>query len=173
MVEAIEAIESRRSIRRFSKRMPPREAIERICRAGSFAADGLGGQPCRAVAVTQPEKIGRLSRLNASFTSRPEHDPFYGAPVVIVVFAQSDDDTCVEDGSLVIGNMMLAAHALGLGSCWIHRAREEFETDEGRALCAAWGIDDTYRGIGHCIVGYPDGKAPRARPRRDDFLIWA
>ncbi len=170
-MEVLEAIESRRSLRRFRPQLPDRALIERVCRAGSFAADGLGRQPCRAVVITDADTRERLSRLNASFTSHPHHDPFYGAPVVIVVLAQADDDTRVEDGSLVIGNMLLAAHALGLGACWIHRAREEFESEEGKEMLRAWGIEGAYVGVGHCILGYPDGPLPRSRPRRGDFAI--
>ena len=102
-----------------------------------------------------------------------ESDPFYGAPTVLVVLAAKDRPTCVEDGSLVMGNLMNAAYAVGVGSCWIHRAREVFDSPEGKALLKKWGIEGDYVGVGHCILGYPaDGAAPEAKPRKEDYVVY-
>lgn len=140
---------------------------------GFYAADGAGRQPCRVVAVVDRAARDELSRLNASFTRHPGRDPFYGAPVVLVVLAPRDDETRVYDGSLVMASLMLAAHARGLGSCWIHRAREEFESPAGAKLLNRWGIEGDWEGIAHCALGYPAGPLPAARPRREGMLTWA
>jgi nitroreductase len=97
-------------------------------------------------------------------------DPFYGAPAVLVVLADKSKSTAVYDGSLVMENLMLAAHALGLGSCWIHRAKEEFESVEGKEMLRSWGIEGDYEGIGHCIIGYQAGPTPETRPRKKDYV---
>ena len=99
-------------------------------------------------------------------------DPFYGAPVVLVVLADKSRPTHVYDGSLVMGNLMNAAHALGVGSCWIHRAKEEFESEEGQALLKKWGIEGDYEGIGHCVLGYPKNLLPQAKPRKENFVYY-
>lgn len=109
--------------------------------------------------------------MNASILGNPAAHPFYGAPVVCVVFADTNVNTWVEDGSLVIGNMMAAAHSLGLGSCWIHRARQEFESAEGKALMKKWGVSENYAGIGHCILGYAAQEPAPAKPRKADFIV--
>ncbi len=99
-------------------------------------------------------------------------DPFYGAPVVLVVLAEKDWPTHVYDGSLVMGNLMLAAHTEGIGSCWIHRAKEEFESEEGKQILSDLGVTGEYEGIGHCILGYPDEEIEEAKPRKDDYVFW-
>lgn len=100
-----------------------------------------------------------------------DSDPFYGAPTVVAVFADSRRETCVEDGSLVMGNLMNAAFSLGVDSCWIHRAREVFQTKEGKALMKKWGLGEEYIGIGNCILGYGDKPLPQAKPRKEGFVI--
>ena len=124
------------------------------------------------VAVTDRALRDRLSAMNAEVIGDPGRDPFYGAPVVLVVLAPRDQANRVYDGSLVMGNLMLAAHALGLGSCWIHRAREEFDTPEGKAILAELGVEGDYEGIGHCILGYP-ADVPAAKPRNDGRVFYA
>lgn len=167
MNEVIKAIKERRSIRSFKSDPVEKEKLDQIIEAGLYAASGMGEQAVITVAVTDKEIRDRLSDANAKIGGFPEGmDPFYGAPAVLVVLADKTRATAVYDGSLVMGNMMLAAHTLGLGSCWIHRAKEEFEMDEYKALLSELGIDGEYEGIGHCVVGYKDGATPEAAERK-------
>ena len=99
-------------------------------------------------------------------------DPFYGAPVVLIVLADKNIGTHIYDGSLVMGNLMLAAHSLGIGSCWIHRAKEEFSSPEGKEILREIGIDGEYEGIGHCVLGYIDGSIPQAAPRKGNYIYF-
>ena len=172
MNEVIRAIEERRSVRAYTDEMPPRELVGQVVEAGLWAASGMNTQGPVIVAVTDQALRDRLSAMNAEIMGRPGTDPFYGAPVVLVVLAPREAPNRVYDGSLVMGNLMLAAHALGLGSCWIHRAREEFDTPEGRAILADLGVEGDYEGIGHCVLGYP-AEAPAPRPRREGRVFYA
>ena len=173
MNEVIQAMKTRRSIRKFKSDMPAKEQIDQIIEAGLYAASGRGTQAVITVAVTNQELRDRLSAANCRIGSWDAgFDPFYGAPVVLIVLADKSRPTCVYDGSLVMANMMLAAHALGLGSCWIHRAKEEFETEEYRQLLRELGIQGEYEGIGHCVVGYIEGEAPKAAPRKDGRVFY-
>ena len=172
MNEVIRAMEERRSVRAYTDEVPSTEQIEAVIEAGLWAASGMGQQDPIIVAVTNRELRDRLSAMNAEIIGDPDRDPFYGAPVVLVVLAPRDQRNRVYDGSLVMGNLMLAAHALGLGSCWIHRAREEFDTPEGKAILAELGIEGDYEGIGHCILGYP-AEVPEAKPRREGRVFLA
>lgn len=177
MSELINALLSRRSVKSYRPEMPPMDVIRQICEAGTYAPTGMGAQSPIILAVTDRTLRDRLSRMNLDIimgrglaTSSGHSDPFYGAPVVLVVLARKDAFTRVYDGSLVMGNMLLAAHALGLGACWIHRAKEEFESEEGQAILRELGIDGEYEGIGHCIVGYPDGDPKPQKPRKADYI---
>ncbi len=173
MNEVIQAMKTRRSIRRFKPDMPAKEQMDQIIEAGLYAASGRGTQAVITVAVTNQELRNRLSSANCKIGGwNDDFDPFYGAPVVLIVLADKSRPTFVYDGSLVMGNMMLAAHALGLGSCWIHRAKEEFETEEYRQLLRELGIQGEYEGIGHCVVGYIEGDAPRAAERKDGRVFY-
>ena len=134
MNEIVQAMVTRRSCRQYWDRPVPEELLDQVLLAGTYAANGRGRQAGRIVVLTKKEDITALEKLNAQALGNPEAQPFYGAPVVLVVLADKSVHTAVEDGSLVIGNMLLAAHALGLGACWIHRAREEFESPEGKTL---------------------------------------
>lgn len=163
----LECMETRRSVRAYLPDAVPEEKLDRILRAGLYAASGMGGQSAMILCVTDKTLRDRLMRMNAAVMGAPDKDPFYGAPCVLVVLADRSVPTHVYDGSLVLGNMMLAAHAEGLGSCWIHRAREEFDSDEGKAILRDLGIDGDYEGIGHLIIGYTDGAEPEAKPRRE------
>ncbi|MBQ7098034.1 MAG: nitroreductase [Clostridia bacterium] len=167
----IKELFERRSIRRYKKDMIPKEVLERIVRAGTYAPTGRNLQAPIIIAITNPEVRDRLSKLNASIMGT-DGDPFYGAPVVLVVLADKAVPTYVYDGSLVMGNLMLATHNEGVGSCWIHRAKEEFELPEGKEILKDLGIEGDYEGIGHCIIGYPDGEIPVARPRKDNYVFW-
>ena len=166
---------TRRSVRSYTDEIPPREVIEEICEAGTYAPTGMNRQAPIILAVTNREVRDKLSKLNAAvFGKDNDMDPFYGAPVVLVVLVDTTSAfTWKEDGSLVMGNLLNAAHAKGLGSCWIHRAKEEFESPEGKAILRELGIDDTkYVGIGNCILGYVNGDYPEAKPRKENYVYW-
>ena len=167
----LESMETRRSFRAYLPNAVPEEKLERILRAGLYAASGMGRQSAMILCVTDKALRDRLMRMNAAIMGTPEKDPFYGAPCVLVVLADRSIPTAVYDGSLVLGNMMLAAHAEGLGSCWIHRAREEFDSDEGKAILHDLGVEGDYEGVGHLIVGYADGAEPEAKPRREGRVL--
>lgn len=168
-MDAMENLLTRRSVRRYKPDRVPEEVLDRILRAGTYAATAMGRQSPLILAVTNREIRDRLSRQNAAIMGS-EGDPFYGAPVVLVVLADKAAPTRVYDGSLVLGNLMLAAHAEGLGSCWIHRAREEFESEEGKAILKSLGIQGEYEGIGHLVLGYADGPEPEAAPRKEGYV---
>lgn len=148
--------------------MIPDDIIGKIVEAGTYAATGMGKQSPIIIAVKDKAARDRLSKLNAEIMGT-DIDPFYGAPVVLIILADRSIPTHVYDGSLVMGNLMLAAHALGIGSCWIHRAKEEFERPEGKEILNELGIDGDYDGIGHCILGYVEGDYPEAKPRKDNW----
>lgn len=173
MNEVMKAMKERRSIRSFKPDMPPREALEQIIEAGLYAANGMGKQATMTLAVTNKEVRDRLSAANAKIGGWKEgFDPFYGAPAILIVLADKTWANRVYDGSLVMGNMMLAAHSLGLGSIWIHRAKEEFELPEYQAFLKELGIDGEWEGIGHCAVGYFDGAYPQAAERKPGRVFW-
>lgn len=172
MNEIVQSMLERRSIRRYKPDPVPKEALEQIIAAGTYAASGMGRQSPIIIAVTNRAERDKLSGLNRKIGGWDSgFDPFYGAPAVLIVLARKDCPTYIYDGSLALGNMMLAAHALGLGSCWIHRAKEEFETEEWRKILESLGISGEYEGIGHCIVGYPD-EIKQAAPRKDNRVFF-
>ena len=171
MSDVLETIKSRRSIRKYKSDMVPQDKLEKIIEAGTYAATGMGKQSPIIVAVTNKELRDRLSAMNAKIMG-VNSDPFYGAPVVLIVLADKSRPTYLYDGSLVMGNLMLEAEAQGIGSCWIHRAKEEFESEEGKALLKKWGIEGDYEGIGHCVLGFADGPAPKAAPRKDSYVYY-
>ena len=171
-MDAMANLLTRRSIRSYRPDMLPREVIEKIAEAGTYAPTGMNRQTPIIVAVTNKELRDRMSRLNAAVLDM-DSDPFYGAPVVLVVLAERSAPNHVYDGSLVMANLMLAAHAMGVGSCWIHRAREVFDTDEGKAILRDLGIEGDYEGIGNCILGYTGGEEPQAKPRKENWVYWA
>ena len=174
MNEVIKAMKERRSIRKFKPDMPSKEALEQITEAGLYAASGKNQQPVITIAVTNRALRDKLSDANRRIMGAPEgFDPFYGAPAILIVLADRNRSTTyINDGSLVMGNMMLAAHSLGLGSIWIHRAKEEFDTDEWKQLLKDLGIEGDWEGIGHCAVGFYDGDYPAAPPRKENRVYW-
>lgn len=173
MNEVIKAMKERRSIRKFKTEMPPKADLEQIVEAGLYAANGRGRQAVITIAVTDRELRDKLSAVNNEIMGGPEgNDPFYGAPAILIVLANKEVPTAPYDGSLVMGNLMLAAHSLGLGSIWIHRAKEEFEMPEYQKLLKDLGIEGEWEGIGHCAVGYIDGEYPAAAPRNDGRVFW-
>ena len=171
MSDVLETIKSRRSIRKYKSDMIPQDKLEKIIEAGTYAATGMGKQSPIIIAVTNKELRDKLSAMNAKIMGA-ENDPFYGAPVVLIVLADKARPTYIYDGSLVMGNLMLEAEAQGIGSCWIHRAKEEFESEEGKELLRTLGIEGDYEGIGHCILGYADGDALKAAPRKDSYVYY-
>ena len=156
MSDVLETIKSRRSIRKYKSDMVPQDKLEKIIEAGTYAATGMGKQSPIIVAVTNKELRDKLSAMNAKIMGT-NTDPFYGAPVVLIVLADKSRPTYLYDGSLVMGNLMLEAEAQGIGSCWIHRAKEEFESEEGKEILKSLGIEGDYEGIGHCVLGFADG----------------
>ncbi len=169
MAETLETIRTRRSTKKFKPDPVPTDIIRQIAEAGTYAASGLGKQSPIIIAVTDKERRDRLSRMNAAVKGLTD-DLFYGAPAVLVVLADKSVPTYVYDGSLVMGNMMLAATDLGIGNCWIHRAKEEFETEEGKAFLRELGITGDYEGIGHLILGYPDGEPRPEQLRKENYI---
>ena len=172
--EILQAIRARRSCRAYLPAQITDGELQTVVEAGTWAPTGMGAQSPRIIAVQNKADRDELSRLNAAVMGA-ENDPFYGAPTVLVVLADSTRGTCVEDGSLVMADLLLAASSLGLGSCWIHRAREVFAGEAGQALLRKWGIaePEKYVGVGHCILGYPapGGQKPAA-PRKDDYVVY-
>ena len=168
-MEAMKNLLERRSIRRYKETQVPDELLDQVLEAGLYAPTGMNRQNVVMVAVRDKETRDKLSKMNAAVMGA-QNDPFYGAPCVIVVLGDAENYPVVENGSLVLGNLMNAAHALGLGSCWIHRAKQTFETEEGKELLRTWGLKDTLVGVGNCILGYPD-EEPVARPRLDGRIV--
>ena len=171
MNEILKAMETRQSVRAYRPDPIDEETLNAILRAGTFAPSGMGRQSGKIVVVQDPATREILRAKNAEIIGNPDADPFYGAPTVLVVLADSTVHTWVEDGSLVMGNLLLAASALGVGACWIHRARETFDSPEGKALLRKWGIPETYRGVGNCILGYPAAEPQPKKPRKADFVV--
>lgn len=173
MNETLKLLAERRSIRAYQKEQITDAELEAILEAGIWAPSAKGQQSAIVVAVQDPETVAQLSRLNAQVMGA-QNDPFYGAPTVLVVLADpkaTNDVNAVCDGSLVMGNLMNAAASLGVGSCWINRAEELFELPEGKALLRKWGLPETLRGVGNCILGYADGPAAPRKPRKDGYIV--
>lgn len=173
MSDVLETIKSRRSIRKYKSDMVPQDKLEKIIEAGTYAATGMGKQSPIILAVTNKELRDQLSEENRKIMGAPERmDPFYGAPVILVVLANKAVPTHVYDGSLVMGNLMNAAESLGVASIWIHRAKEEFESDFGKKILADLGIQGEYEGIGHCALGYAAEPAKEATARKENYVYY-
>ena len=169
MKETLQDLKERRSCRSYLPDPIPEDVLDQILEAGSFAATGMGKQSPIMIAVTDKAVRDELSAMNAAVMGR-DGDPFYGAPVVIVVLADKKVPTYLYDGSMVMGNLLNAAHALGIGSCWIHRAKEEFASERGQEILKKLGIEGDYEGIGHCILGYPAKPAADPAPRKGNYI---
>lgn len=170
MNKVLENIMTRRSVRKYKPEQISKEELEQVIQEGICAPTGRNLQSPIIIAVQNPDEVKYLSRLNARVMGT-DADPFYGAPTVLIVLAQKGSPFCVQDGSLVMGNLMNAAHAVGLGSCWINRAKEVFDGEEGKALLRKWGIEGEYIGVGHCILGYPD-EEPAMKPRKENYVYY-
>lgn len=170
-METLDVMKNRRSCRSFNDTPVEKEKLEQIVTAGQYAPNGMSKQSPTFVAVTNPDVVAKLSQLNAAVMGASK-DPFYGGKAVIVVLVDTSVGTCIEDGSLAMGNMLNAAEALGVKSIWIHRAKEVFESEEGKALLAEWGLpaDGSLRGVGNCVLGYSDAPDAPAKPRRDNVV---
>ena len=165
MSEALEVMRQRRSVRSYKADPIPRELLEKVLEAGTYAPTGMGRQSPIILAVTDKALRDRIAKLNAAVMGR-DNDPFYGAPAVLVVLADKSVPTYLYDGSLVMGNLLNAAHDVGLGACWIHRAKEVFASEEGKAILRELGVEGDYEGIGHCAVGFWEGEKPEPPARR-------
>ena len=170
MNDVIRSLKERRSVRAYREEQVREEELRQILEAATYAPSGMGKQSAVMVVVQDKETIAKLSRLNAAVMGA-EIDPFYGAPTVVVVLADRSSFTWKEDGCLVMGNLMNAAYAVGVDSCWIHRAKEVFEGEEGQALLKQWGIEGDYVGVGHCILGYRDGEKPEPPARKPGRIL--
>ena len=169
MNETLQVLKTRRSIRKYKPEQITDAELNAILEAGTWAPTAMGMQSPLMVVVQDAETISYLSKMNAEVMGKPGTDPFFGAPTVVVVFADGTTGNWLKDGSLVMGNLMNAAASLGVGSCWINRAMEVFDKEEGKALLRKWGIDEKYRGVGHCILGYADCDAPTPKDRKEGY----
>lgn len=173
MSDVLEKLKSRRSIRKYKPDAIPQDILDQIIKAGLYAANGMGYQNTIIVQITNKDIRDKISKMNREIGGWKEgFDPFYGAPAMLIVLAKKDWANRVYDGSLVMGNLMLAAHELGVGSCWIHRAKEEFETEWGKELLKSLGIEEEYEGIGHCALGYAEGNIPKTAPRKENRVFY-
>ena len=172
MSEELEVMRQRRSVRSYKADPIPRELLEKVLEAGTYAPTGMGRQSPIILAVTDKALRDRIAKLNAAVMGR-DNDPFYGAPAVLVVLADKSVPTYLYDGSLVMGNLLNAAHDVGLGACWIHRAKEVFASEEGKAILRELGVEGDYEGIGNCIIGYAAAPLPEAKPRKEGYVVWA
>ena len=173
MENLLELLNSRRSVRKYKADQVPQDILDRIIEAGLYAPSGKGQQNTVIIQVTDPALREEIVRRNREIGGwEPGFDPFYGAPAMLIVLAKKDWPNRVYDGSVVMENLMLAAHALGVGSCWIHRAKEEFETPWGKELLKSLGIEEDYEGIGHCALGYAEGETPKAAARKDGRVYY-
>lgn len=170
MEQVLQALRERRSIRNYQLAQIRPEELDVVLEAGTYAPTAKGAQSPLIVAVQDAAAVAKLSEMNREILGA-EHDPYYGAPTILLVFADGEMPTFVEDGSCVLMQMMLACKALGLGSCWINRERQMFESKEGKALMRLWGIDEKYKGVGALAVGYPEGECPSPAPRKHGYII--
>lgn len=168
--EFLDLLLTRRSVRAYKPDPVPTALLEEVLRAGTYAPTGGGRQSPVLVAVTDRAARDEISRLNAAVMGK-DTDPYYGAPMLVLALADPASSTWVEDASCALENMMLAAHALGLGSVWVHREREIFDSEAGKALLRAWGLPETLRGVGSIALGYASGPAPAPAPRKDGYIV--
>lgn len=170
MNQTINDLLTRRSVRAYTAQQVQPDVLDTILEAGTYAPSGMGKQSSIMVVVQDADTIHQLDRMNAQVMGNPDAHPLYGAPTAVVVLADRQVSTARNDGSLVMGNLMVAAHALGVASCWINRAREMFDGEEGKALLKKWGVEGDYEGVAICILGYAEGPAPSAKPRKANYI---
>jgi nitroreductase len=170
MNQTMNTLLARRCIRAFKAEQISDGELNAVLDAGKYAPSGANQQSALFIVVQDAGTMKVISRMNQEIAGA-DSDPYYGAPTVILVLADKTKVTPVEDASLALGNMLNAAYSLGLGSCWVHRTRQMFESEEGKALLKTWGVEGDYVGVGSCILGYPAGEHPEAAPRKDDFVV--
>lgn len=171
MNESLKTLLERRSIRKYTEKQVDEATLDQILKVGTYAPSCMGKQSAVMVVIRDRETLKSLSAINAELRGNPAMDPFYGAPTAVLVMADSTMACHVQDASLVLGNLMNAAHALGVGSCWINRAKETFERPEGKALLKKWGLPETMEAVGYCVLGYADGPAPEPKPRKEGYIV--
>jgi nitroreductase len=169
MQQTLQDLKLRRSCRKYKPEQITDEELNQILEVGTWAPTGMGKQSPIMIVVQDKQTIQMLSKMNAQVLGNPDTDPFFSAPTVVIVLSDKSSNTYVYDGSLVMGNLMNAAHAIDVGSCWIHRAKEMFESEEGKEILNKWGITGDYEGIGFCILGYAEEEAP-AKPRKENYI---
>ena len=172
MNEALKVLKGRRSIRSFRPEPLKKEDLDAIVEAGLYAPSGKNFQSTKLVVVRDASMLAKLEQLNRQILGTPEGKPFYGAPEAIIVLSDSTNPNWLQDGSLVMGNLMNAAAAVDVGSCWINRAKETFELPEGKALLAEWGLDETWKGVGYCVLGYTDRDVLRDMARKEGRVLY-
>lgn len=172
MNEVTNILCSRRSIRKFKDAQVPKEILDEILKCGTYAPSGKNKQSAKIVVVQNRELIEEIAKVNGSFVNKVGLNPFYNAPTLIIVFADKNIGTYINDGSAVISNIINAAFSLGVDSCWVHRAKETFETEFGKKLMKKWGLDDNYEGISNVVLGYRDMILPPPFPRKEDYIIF-
>ena len=169
--ETLSVLQQRRSIRSYRAEQIKPEELDAILEAGTWAPSAMGKQTAVMVVVQDAETLSRMSALNAEIMGRPGMDPFYGAPTCVVVLGDAREGNWLQDGSLVMGNLMIAAESLGVGSCWVNRALELFDKPEGKELLKKWGLPESYRGVATCLLGYISGEKPAPKPRKDNYIV--
>ncbi len=169
--EAVDVLKNRRAIRKFKPEQIKDEELNIVLEAGTYAPTGAGTQGVQIVAVQTPEYVAKVDELNAKAMGSPGAHPYYGAPTIVLIF---ETDKCVThelDGAAVCTNMVNAAYAAGLGSCWIHRSKQVFETEEGKELLKKWGLPETLTGVASIALGYADCENPEPKPRKADYCV--
>jgi len=171
MNKTIEVLLNRRSIRKFKPEQIKDEELNAVLEVGKYAPSGGNQQSALFIVVQNKSMLEKISKMNSAVIGKAGADPYYGAPTVILVLADKTKVTPIEDASIALGNMYNAAYSLGLGSCWVHRTKQMFESEEGKTLLKEWGVEGDYIGVGSCVLGYPDCDQPKASPRKDDVVV--
>lgn len=171
MNDVVKTLKERRSIRKYKEEQITEDELNTILECGIYAPSGKNKQSCLIVVIQNRDLISKLAKINGSFVNKVGLNPFYDAPTLVIVFGDKNISTYREDGSAIITNMINAAHSIGVSSCWIHRAKETFDTEEGKKLMSEWGISSHYEGIGNCVLGYADCELPKPLPRKDNYII--
>ncbi|MBR2521444.1 MAG: nitroreductase [Oscillospiraceae bacterium] len=171
ILEALEVLKNRRSIRKFKPDQISDEQLRAVLEAGTFAPTGGGTQGVKIIAVQSPENVAAVDALNAKILNKPDMHPYYGAPTILLIFETDASFTRELDGAAVCTNMVNAAYAVGLGSCWIHRCKQMFETEEGKALLKKWGVTENLTGVASIALGYADCDAPAPKARKEDYIL--
>jgi nitroreductase len=171
MNETIKTLLARRTVRAFKPEQISDDELNAVVKAGTYAPSGGNQQAAVLVVVQDAATRATLTRMNQDVIGNAGKDPYYGAPTIIVALADATKVTPVEDATLALGNVLSAAFSLGLGSCWVHRERQMFASDEGKALLKTWGLEGDYVGVGSCVLGYPDCDWPEAAPRKDGYVV--